>query len=85
MEKKIREEIEKARDKYGPYNSTHELYGVLQEEVNEFWELVQAKYEITARHDQNSQKRAMIAELTQVAAVAIKGIEDLKNGDVKWV
>ena len=36
-------EIQTAREKYGPFNSTHEVYGVLIEEVAEFFELVRIK------------------------------------------
>ena len=36
----IIEEWEQAENKYGHFNSTHEAFAVLQEEVNEFWEKI---------------------------------------------
>ena len=36
----VRSEIVRARAGYKPFNSTHEGYAVLAEEVDELWELV---------------------------------------------
>lgn len=74
----IKKEAEKACRKFGHFNSTHELYGVLIEEVDEFYELVRQK--------PNPEKaQRMIEELTQVAAVAYRGILELKNHQIKHV
>ena len=74
----IKEELEKARAKYGPFNSTHEAYAVLQEEVNEFWELVQ-------KNNMDHKEVFMFDELKQVAAIAIRIMEELQEGEIKWV
>ena len=74
----IKEELESAREKYGPFNSTHEAYAVLQEEVNEFWELVQ-------KNNMVYKDLLMVDELKQVAAIAIRIIEELENKEIKWV
>lgn len=60
------DEVSRAVGDYGAdYASAHEAYGVLVEEVAEFFEQVRLK---RAARD----RRAMLHELTQVAAVAIK-------------
>jgi NTP pyrophosphatase (non-canonical NTP hydrolase) len=63
--KAVRTEAIDATDKHGGFNSAHEAYGVLAEEVDEFWEEVRKK-----RRDRNID--AMQKELIQVAAVAVK-------------
>ena len=78
----IKEELESAREKYGPFNSTHEAYAVLQEEVNEFWELVQGVVKFS---DDDWKNDRMREELKQVAAIAIRIIEELENKEIKWV
>ena len=50
---------------HGPFRSAHEAYGVLAEEVDEFWD------EVKRKRAERSKER-MRAELIQVAAVAIK-------------
>jgi len=54
---------------HGLYHSPHEAYGVLMEEVDEFFDEVKRK-----RID----PLAMRKELIQVAAVAVRAIHDLK-------
>ena len=39
----VAQEIQQAKEKYGPFNSTHELYAVLAEELDEFFEYVKQK------------------------------------------
>lgn len=74
----IQKEAKKAFNKFGHFNSTHELYGVLIEEVDEFYELVRQK--------PNPKKaQRMIEELTQVAAVAYRGVIELQNQQIKHV
>ncbi len=65
----VREEIESARRKHGNIRSAHEGLGILEEE---FWEI---KQEIFKRHHD---KKAMLQELVQVAAMCAKMAEDLK-------
>lgn len=53
------------------FHSTHEGYAVLKEEIDELWD------EIKASKSFNSANRMMINEAVQVAAMAIKFIENL--------
>ena len=61
----VRSEAKRALVDHGEFRSAHEAYGVLAEEVDEFWAEVKKK-----RADRSP--AAMRAELIQVAAVAIK-------------
>lgn len=62
----VRDEALQAVSVHGAdYNSAHEAYAVLAEEVDEFWDWVKQK------RAQRS-KRAMVEELVQIAAVASK-------------
>jgi len=82
----IIKEAEKARAKYGHFNSTHELYGVLKEEVDEFWEVVKLKRsESFHRSVIQPDIDKMILELTQIAAIAYRGIKELENDEIKFV
>lgn len=68
----IRAELERAA-KYAGFNSAHEGYAILLEEVNELWEHVKT----------NQKKRdidAMRAEAVQVAAMAVKFVTMLDEG-----
>lgn len=61
----IREELSAAMAKWPPFNSAHEGYGVLAEEVDELWEHVKV----------NQRRRnlpAMRMEAVQVAAMAMR-------------
>lgn len=65
----VKAELEKARTKHpGNQHSPHESYGVLQEEVDEFWDLVKS---------QKPSKEDMLKELVQVSAMAQRAAEDL--------
>lgn len=68
----IREEVAKAMAKYPPFNSAHEGYAVLLEEVDELWEHVKVK-------QGNRDVTAMYHEAKQVAAMAIRFMIDLGN------
>ena len=59
-------EMGEAQEIHGAYATAHELYAVLQEEVDEFWDSVK-------------QDRADPAELLQVAAVALRGMDMLNR------
>ena len=67
----VDDEIERAEVNHRPYSSAHEAYGVLAEEVAEFFDEVRKK-----RSDRD--KAAMRRELVQVAAVAIRAIVNLE-------
>lgn len=62
--KTLNKEMEFAVEKFGSFNSTHELYAVLLEELEEFWDSVK-------KNEPSSY------ELIQVAIVAIRGYEEL--------
>lgn len=59
------DELVKAREKWPRFNSAHEGYGVLLEEVDELWEHVKVNQK---RRD----LRAMRKEAIQVAAMALR-------------
>lgn len=69
------EEAVSAAKKWGPFNSAHEAYAVLLEEVDELWD-----------HVKTNQKRrdldAMRKEAMQVAAMAIRFMHDVCNEEV---
>lgn len=68
----IQDELERAL-KWPPFNSAHEGYAVLLEEVDELW----------AHVKKNQKKRdldAMRAEAIQVAAMACKFVEMIDAG-----
>jgi len=61
-------EAEAAVKKHGQYNSLHEAFGVLLEEVDEFWD------EVKLKRAKRSKKR-LRGELKQIAAVCLKAAE----------
>lgn len=61
----VRLEAAKASEAHGPFNSDHEAYGVLLEELDELWEHVKMKRPMRNRE-------AMYREAVQVAAVAAR-------------
>ncbi len=77
--KTIEEEKQEAVEKYGHFNSSHEAYAVLKEEVEELWDLVKA-----SKQD-GKLREEMINELTQISAVAQRTISELENYQIKWV
>jgi hypothetical protein len=82
MNSSIEKEKQQAREKYGPFNSTHEIYGVLKEEVEEFWDLVK-KPNFSRDKYAGSHKfkiEQMIHGLTQIAAIAQRAIDELYYG-----
>jgi len=87
---KVAIEIEKAKEKYGPFNSTHEIYGVLAEELDEFFdevkykpsELTDLEYQQGAIRDK---KYRMMLELTQIAAISLRAISEIENNEIKWI
>jgi 1-aminocyclopropane-1-carboxylate deaminase/D-cysteine desulfhydrase-like pyridoxal-dependent ACC family enzyme len=68
--KEIEEELKRARQVYHSFHSNHEGYAVLKEEVDELWDLVKQNKSVQA---DNSMRK----ECIQIAAMAIRFIEDL--------
>lgn len=66
----IRNEVESARSKYHNFNSLHEGYAVILEELDELWDAIKASKDI--RGDNSMRK-----ECIQIAAMAVRFIEDL--------
>lgn len=70
----IAAEIVRAEKRFKPFNSAHEGYAVLREEVDELWEEVKKK-RAHRSHD------AMRKEAVQIAAMAIRFIRDVCRPD----
>lgn len=63
-------ELKRARSKHpGKQHSLHESYGVILEEVDEFWDLVKS---------QKPDKEHVLSELVQIAAMCQRAAEDLE-------
>ena len=75
----MNKEQKEAFDKYGNFHSTHEVFGVLLEEVEEFWQIVKEK------PNTNLKKERMISELTDIINVAERAKNELKNNLIKHV
>lgn len=63
-------EATKAINKHGPVHSLHEAYGLIAEELAEFFDEVRKKS--TKRDLKNTRQ-----ELVQIAAICVKTIENL--------
>lgn len=63
----IAAEVRRARRLFPPFNSAHEGYAVLMEELDEVWDAVKAN-----RLD------AAIAEAVQVGAMAVRFVADMR-------
>ena len=66
----IADEIKLAQSKYGAFNSSHEGYAVIKEEVDELWDMVKAS-KVSFADD------LMKKECIQIAAMAVRFVEDL--------
>jgi archaellum component FlaC len=66
----IKEEYKKAISKFNKFNSAHEGYAVILEELDELWEIVKKKKEDRSVYE-------MCREATQIATMAIRFIIDL--------
>lgn len=64
-------EFRAAREKFAPFNSAHEGFAVLKEEVDELWD------EVKKGGTQKRSKTRMRKEAIQVAAMALRFIEDV--------
>jgi len=63
---KIQAEFESATKKFGKFNSTHEGYAVIKEEVDELWDAIKG----------NASKNFLEEEAIQVAAMALHFLVD---------
>lgn len=68
---RIGEEYIRAKKKFGPFKSPHEAYGVIMEEIEEFWHLVKNHDKPWAGTD------AMKAEIQAVGAMSMRFIIDM--------
>lgn len=64
----VEAEFGRATKLHGPIVTPHEAYGIILEELDEFWDEVKKK-----KHD----LRELRKELVQVAAMAIRAIHDI--------
>jgi len=64
----VKAELNSATEKFGPFNSTHEAYGVMKEEFDEFWDAIK-KNDITEAKE----------ESIQIAAMAIRFLIDMEQ------
>lgn len=72
-------EAKDARDKYGPFNSSHEAYAVLKEEIDEAWDIIKKKTKTT------NDKLDLRIELIQVAAVALRFATEIKHDEINYI
>lgn len=70
----VKNELESATEKFGSFNSAHEGYAVLKEEVDELWDAIKTKG--TPLDDRNM-------ECIQVAAMAVRLILDCGGGTME--
>jgi hypothetical protein len=66
----VMDELFRATDKFGSFNSAHEGYAVLAEEVDELWDEVK-------KNSKTRSKDLMRAEAIQVAAMAMRFVLDV--------
>ncbi len=64
-------ELSRARGRFPQFHSPHEGFAVLLEEVDELWD------EVKCKHGSVSRSIAMHREAVQVAAMAIRFVEDV--------
>lgn len=74
--KDVAAELDKARSKFADFNSSHEGWAVIYEEVDELWREVQSK---------GRTRESMRGEAVQIAAMAIRFIEDVCDRDTRPV
>lgn len=73
----VHTECVQAMSKHGSMKSRYEAYAVLLEEVDEFWEEVKKNPAKMDKANEKQWNENMRAELTQIAAMAIRAIHDL--------
>lgn len=81
--------VKEIQDKYGHYHSLHEAYGVMIEEVQEFFDVV--KLPTLKEGDEipfdgiNHKKNRAISELNDIINVCNKTIQELENNQIKFI
>lgn len=68
----VRAEFIKASSKFAPFNSAHEGYAIIKEELDELWDEVKDD-----KRTYSERSEAMRAEAVQVAAMALRFIVDV--------
>ncbi len=87
MDKEGKESLEK----YGHFHSTHEIYAVLLEEVDEFWEVVKRKTLDINREEPyplnalQIKRVDLVRELKQIRSIADRAIEELETAKVRFI
>lgn len=71
-EKDIEAELVRAKRHGLAFVSLHEAYAVIEEEMDEVWDICKAK-------KKNRNRTALYKELIQVAAMAIKALDSIDN------
>lgn len=71
--KEVAWELTKAQTAFPAFHSAHEGWAVIKEELDELWEVVRQKQTSPNRNER------MIKEAIQVAAMAIRFINDLPD------
>src|SRR4051812_42536568 len=79
----VGEEVRRAGAVHAPMNSEHEAKAVIEEEFDEFWELVKVNPKKLSREAQMRRLADMRKELVQVAAMAVRAICDLDIAELK--
>jgi hypothetical protein len=69
--REIGQEVMRARAKFAVFNSAHEGYAVILEEVDELWEEVKKRSSLR-------DKAAMHTEAVQIGAMAVRFLTDIK-------
>ena len=67
-------ELERACMKFVPFTSAHEGYAILLEEVDELWDEIKKQYDVRT-------KERMAKEAIQIAAMAIRFVQDICSSD----
>lgn len=66
----LKKEIYNAFDKFPPFNTPHEGYAIIKEELDELWEEVRKQYDVRTKEN-------MRKEAKQIAAMALRFMVDL--------
>lgn len=67
----VQYELAKAETKFPPFNSAHEGWAIIKEELDELWEVVKLK------QDTPNREEALQKEAIQVAAMAIRFVKSI--------
>lgn len=84
-------QVKEIQDKYGYYHSLYEAYGVMIEEVQEFFDIVKEPtfYKEQIADNQkwtvNDKKSRAISELNDIINVCRKTIQELENNQIKFI